>query len=122
MLVGEGYPTLSLMALSINNLRFALPESDDLFVGALNQQSVMGVVKGYDGECENPYWLIDVSVIPCETLELRLPMTRSGVSFKTMISETNKSNEFKRPLSLSLAQYSLYWPLHLSFCSHHQQF
>ena len=76
-LVGEGYPTLSLMALSINNLRFALPESDDLFMGALNQPSVMGVVKGYDSECENPYWLIDVSVIPCETLELRLPMTRS---------------------------------------------
>ncbi|KAK8794571.1 hypothetical protein WA171_003693 [Blastocystis sp. BT1] len=34
-LVSEGYPTLSLIALSINNLRFAPPQSNQHFIGVL---------------------------------------------------------------------------------------
>lgn len=75
--VSEGYPTLSLIALSINNLRFAPPQSNQHFIGVLNEPSVMGVVKGYDSESQHPYWLVDVSIIPCEPIQLRLPMTSS---------------------------------------------
>ena len=76
-LVSEGYPTLSLIALSINNLRFVPPQSNQHFIGVLNEPSVMGVVKGYDSQSQHPYWLVDVSIIPCEPIQLRLPMTSS---------------------------------------------
>lgn len=76
-LISEGYPTLVLMSLNVKNLRFVETESNELFSGTMSEPSVMGVVKGYNSESEEPYWLIDLSVSPCEPLEVRLPMTSS---------------------------------------------
>ena len=104
-LVSEGYPTLSLIALSINNLRFVPPQSNQHFIGVLNEPSVMGVVKGYDSQSQHPYWLVDVSIIPCEPIQLRLPMTSS---------ETNANYG-------GIAGYAFgIEPLHSSVCSHSQ--
>lgn len=101
-LVSEGYPTLSLIALSINNLRFVPPQSNQHFIGVLNEPSVMGVVKGYDSQSQHPYWLVDVSIIPCEPIQLRLPMTSS---------ETNANYG-------GIAGYAFgIEPLHSSVCS-----
>ncbi|KAK8805936.1 hypothetical protein WA171_007022 [Blastocystis sp. BT1] len=106
-LVSEGYPTLSLIALSINNLRFVPPQSNQHFIGVLNEPSVMGVVKGYDSQSQHPYWLVDVSIIPCEPIQLRLPMTSS---------ETNANYG-------GIAGYAFgIEPLHLFVHNHSQQF
>ena len=76
-LVAEKNPVVVLMALDLVRLRTAnAVTGDDIYTGATDQPSVYGVMRGFDDE----KWTVTFNVVPCENVELDLPITESDTN------------------------------------------
>ena len=76
-LVAEKNPVVVLMALDLVRLRTANDVTgDDIYTGDTDQPSVYGVMRGFDDE----KWTVTFNVVPCENIELNLPITESDTN------------------------------------------
>ena len=75
-LIAESNPTIALMSLNLNRLRFtaSMTEEDRPYEGAYHDPSIYGVVTGYNETAAESWWMVDMAVTPFEHQLIKLPM------------------------------------------------
>ena len=78
-LVNEGNPTIVLMAIDIEKVKFVkdMRNNEDVIRCGYHDPSLYGIVMGYkdsEGELDG-YWEIETNVVPYENMFIRIPLT-----------------------------------------------